>query len=169
MGGAPSSTASASKVASHANPSAVLDMEKEIIPFVMPIYYTTAPILPIELEAATKAWKMILNNRCENFNRMKKEQNPTAAELENATEFFFHVFYERLFDIHPGCRKLFTRSIHKQGSFFLRFFSMCIAEIDEPEKLEKTLENLTNIHNKMGVKAVECKIPLHATFPMTAI
>lgn len=141
-----------------------VNVESEVIPFVMPIYYTEEPITPHELEAALKVWKMILNNRSEHFLALKRANtDKDVQEAENCMDYFMHNFYLRLFDIHPNCQKLFHRSIHKQGSFFLRFLSMCVAEVSEPEKLEKTMENLANIHNKIGVKAVECK-PLPCFF-----
>lgn len=138
-----------------------VNVEKEVIPFVMPIYYTEEPITQNELDAAMKVWKMILNNRSEHFLALKRvNTDKDVQEAENCMDYFMHNFYIRLFDIHPNCQKLFHRSIHKQGSFFLRFLSMCVAEVSEPEKLEKTMENLANIHNKIGVKAVECELSL---------
>lgn len=150
MGGSVSTT---QKVAERVSTSA---MESEVIPFVMPIYYTTEPLTTVELEEAMRVWKMILNNRSEHFNALKKlNAEKNVKEAENCQEYFMHLFYLRLFDIHPNCQSLFTRSIHKQGSFFLRYISMCVAEASEPEKLDKTMETLANIHNKLGVKAVE--------------
>lgn len=135
----------------------VQNVEAEVIPFVLPIYYTDEVITQVHLEAALKGWKLILNNRSEHFLALKRANGPDVQDAENCMDYFMHNFYIRLFDIHPNCKKLFHRSIHKQGSFFLRFLSMCVAEVSEPTKLDKTMENLANIHNKMGVKAVECK------------
>lgn len=133
------------------------NVEKEVIPFVMPIYYTDEPITPEEKDGAMRVWKMILNNRSEHFLALKREnKEKDVQDAENCMDYFMHNFYIRLFDIHPNSKQLFHRSIHKQGSFFLRFLSMCVAEVSEPEKLDKTMENLANIHNKLGVKAVEC-------------
>lgn len=141
------------------------NVEQEVIPFVMPIYYTEEPIKQGELEAAMRVWKMILNNRSEHFLALKRlNVDKDVQEAENCMDYFMHNFYIRLFDIHPNCKKLFHRSIHKQGSFFLRFLSMCVAEVVEPEKLDKTMENLANIHNKLGVKAVEYGIAGEALF-----
>lgn len=129
---------------------------RAITSFVMPIYYNGKPVSSGELEAANRVWKLILNNRSEVFLALKR-QDPTI-EFENCMDYFFHTFYTRLFDIHPGCRPLFTRSIHKQGSFLLRFLSMCLSDWHDDVKWDKTFLQLAHIHNKMGVKAVECTL-----------
>jgi hemoglobin-like flavoprotein len=126
---------------------------KSITTFVMPIYYNGNPITDGEFEAANTVWKLIVNNRSEVFLSLKR-QDPTI-EFENCMDYFFHTFYTRLFDIHPGCRPLFTRSIHKQGSFLLRFLSMCLYDWKDDAKWDKTFIQFANIHNKLGVKAVE--------------
>eukprot|EP00349_Pseudokeronopsis_sp_Brazil_P008552 CAMPEP_0202961296 /NCGR_PEP_ID=MMETSP1396-20130829/5351_1 /ASSEMBLY_ACC=CAM_ASM_000872 /TAXON_ID= /ORGANISM="Pseudokeronopsis sp., Strain Brazil" /LENGTH=235 /DNA_ID=CAMNT_0049681009 /DNA_START=54 /DNA_END=761 /DNA_ORIENTATION=+ len=159
MGGSVSTT---QKVAERVDMN---NVELEVIPFVMPIYYVEEPMKQSELDAAMRVWKMILNNRSEHFLAMKRlNVDKDVQEAENCMDYFMHNFYIRLFDIHPNCKKLFHRSIHKQGSFFLRFLTMCVAEVSEPEKLDKTMENLANIHNKLGVKAVEYGIAGEALF-----
>jgi hypothetical protein len=137
----------------------------EILPFVKPLYHTAQPFGPNERETAERTWKMILNNQCDNFSHVK------ASTLNfphaNAIEWFYDIFYNRLFDVHPGCKTLFHRSINKQGSFFVRMFSLLITEVDDAEAFKKTLDNMVNLHNKIGVKAFECKYhllgpPLHS-------
>jgi hypothetical protein len=152
MGGTPSTNVPVTVVAQKL--VSLDEMEKEIIEFVKPIYYTDVPITEEEMNAAVNVWKLILNNRSEAFFKIKKE-DPTI-EFETCMDFFFHTIYTRLFDIHPDCRGLFHRSINKQGSFLLRFISMCIADWNDQQKWDKTLIQLANIHNKLGVKAVEC-------------
>lgn len=128
---------------------------EEIIAFVRPIFYTDDAITKEELDAATLVWKMILNNKSQHFLSLRAA-DPNFVPL-NCMEYFYDIFYNRLFDVHPSCRTLFKKSISKQGSFFLRMISLLLTEIDDKEKFFRTLENLANIHNKMGVKAVECK------------
>jgi hypothetical protein len=132
------------------------DIEAEIMRFVVPIYYTDAPITSKEMEEATKVWKLITNSKSEVFLKLKRET--AGFEYENCVEYFFHLLYTRLFDIHPHCRGLFHRPINKQGSFMLRFISMCLTDWEDEDKWNKTFLQFANIHNKMGVKSVECKI-----------
>lgn len=126
----------------------------EIVKFVLPVYYTTAPITAEELDEANKVWKMVMNNRSVHFDSMKKA-DPEKIHHANVMELFYEVFYTRQFDVHPTCKPLFKRPINKQGNFLMRIISMLLAEIDQPDKFHKTLVNLTNLHNKIGVVAYE--------------
>lgn len=136
-------------------PSQAHASEAEIEAFVRPIFYSPDPITKEELDAATAVWKMILNNRSQHFLNIRAS-DPNFVPL-NCMEYFYDIFYNRLFDVHPSCKPLFKKSISKQGSFFLRMISLLLTELEEKEKFVKTLENMAHIHNKMGVKAVECK------------
>jgi len=155
--GAGTSVTKKSPVAHLANKERI----QEIIKFVMPVYYTKAELSAEEAEEANKVWKMIINNRSTHFNKLKKD-DPVTYHHNTVVEYFYEVFYSRQFDVHPTSKPLFKRPINKQGSFLLRIISMLLAEIEDPEKFHKTLINLTNLHNKIGVKAYECKlIKLH--------
>jgi hypothetical protein len=136
--------------------------DEEIVNLMMPLYFTREPITPDELSAAVAAWKLITNDRSEHFNVIKKNSPIQPYPHANCMELFYETFYMRLFDVHPIGKTLFHRSINKQGTFFMRFVSMAIDEINDPPKWDKTFKNLTDIHNKMGVKAMECKEKLAA-------
>mmetsp|Transcript_417 Transcript_417/g.706 ORF Transcript_417/g.706 Transcript_417/m.706 type:complete len:226 (-) Transcript_417:1614-2291(-) len=131
--------------------------DEEIINLVMPLYHTNEPLTSEELAAAVKAWKMIMNDKSQHFKDIKKKFKDMGEEYEhsNCMELFYHTFYTRLFDVHPISKTLFHRSINKQGTFFVRFISMAIDLMKDEEKWFKNFKNLTDIHNKMGVKAVE--------------
>lgn len=130
--------------------------DEEIVSLIMPLYYSKTPITPTELNAAVASWKMIMNDRSAHFKALKEAGGPTY-EHQNCMELFSVTFYNRMFDVHPGAKSLFHRSINKQGSFFVRFVSMSLDQVGDPDKWEKSFRNLTEIHCKMGVKAVECK------------
>lgn len=133
----------------------VVTTEEDVIAFVMPIYYTKEPMLPGEIEAAVTIWKLIINDRSKHFHELK---NSTPGFTHtNCTEYFYDLLYNRLFEVHPACRSLFRRPIHKQGSFLVRMISMMIAEWGDDAKWKKSIENMTHIHNKLGIKAIECK------------
>lgn len=138
--------------------------EEEIVRFVMPLFYTKSPLVPEEFDAAVKAWKMIVNNHCQSFVAMKAAH--PEIEYKLVSEYFFDILYNRMFDVNPSCRGLFHRSVNKQGSFLMRMISLLLVEVaEEPDKFTKTLTSMTHLHNKLGVKAVECKHslpPAHA-------
>lgn len=142
------------RVASPSSAVTLADREIEITKFVLPIYYSNLPISKEEFKAAYDCWKVILNNRSPHFLKMKAT-DPTCT-YENCNEYFFHIFYNRFFDIHPSARVLFTKPINKQGSFLMRFITLCLDAWEDDDKWDKTLINLTNIHNRMGIKAIEC-------------
>lgn len=148
MGGT-GSVASSPAIQKHAGTKTI----EEIVEFVMPLYYTKAALTPEEVDAAGKVWKMVVNNRSAHFDKMK-QNDPTIVHA-NVMEYFYEVFYTRQFDVHPTCKSLFKRPINKQGSFLLRIISLLLAEIEDTEKFHNTLVNLTQLHNKIGVKAVE--------------
>lgn len=145
MGGAPSTSQ---------QPNAVGRTDEEIIKVVLPLYYNKEPLQQNEREAAVAAWRMIMNNTSAHFKKMKKEGGPDYPH-KTCMELFYYTFYTRLFDVHPIAKTLFHRSINKQGTFFVRFISMAISQLDDEEKWTKSFTNLTEIHNKMGVKAIE--------------
>lgn len=152
MGGAPSTNAA--EIAAAAMQKRT---QEEVIAFVMPIYYSKAPLLPHEKEQAIKAWRYISAGQSPEFFRLKKE-DPNNVPCKSPMEFFGNQFYRRLLEVHPTCRGLFTKSTMKQGQLLLRMISFAVSELDEDEsKFIKTFQNLATCHNKIGVKACECK------------
>lgn len=145
MGGAPSTSQ---------QPNIIGRSDEEIIKVVLPLYYNKEPIQPNEREAAVAAWRMIMNNTSAHFKNLKKAGGSDYPH-QTCMELFYYTFYTRLFDVHPIAKTLFHRSINKQGTFFVRFISMAISQLDDQEKWTKSFTNLTEIHNKMGVKAIE--------------
>jgi hemoglobin-like flavoprotein len=154
MGSSPSTTAAIARAAEQLQNEQAKKTEEEIAQFVMPIFYTKDQITTEELAAATAAWKLIVNNKAKYF-LAKKAADPDRYPMMTCMEYFYDVFYNRLFDVHPSCKPLFKKSINRQGSFFVRMVSMLLGDVADSEKWFKTLDNLANIHNKMGVKAVE--------------
>lgn len=149
MGGAPSSTAALPSKCRE-RPAAT---EEEMIMLLMPLYHTTEPITAEEKAAAKKVWNMIIGNQCQHFSNFK--QTHLDCTCSQATQFLNACFFERLFTVHPACRGLFVRDVSKMS--FAPMISSFVAKLDQPEGLERVLTNLINSHNKMGVKAVECK------------
>jgi hypothetical protein len=151
MGGSVSSSPSVINIADQTSSKS----EDEIVRFIMPVFYTKIPLAPEEKEAANNSLKLIVNNRCQHFFELKVKHPEIEHKL--AQEYFFDVFYNRFFDVNPGSRSLFQKPINKQGSFLLRMIALLLQELEAPDKFKKTLINLTHLHSKMGVKAVECK------------
>jgi hemoglobin-like flavoprotein len=68
---------------------------------------------------------------------------------------FYSVFYERLFDVHPLCRPLFTSGIISQGKFLVKMVSLILNCLKNKEKFVKTMEDLAMRHCERGIRGIE--------------
>jgi hemoglobin-like flavoprotein len=68
---------------------------------------------------------------------------------------FYNLFYERLFDIHPLCKPLFTNGVDSIGTFLVKMISMSLNQCEDKAKFQKAMIDLAERHCERGVKAVE--------------
>ena len=151
MGGALSATAKPIAV-----PIQQMGLTSEAAKYlVMPIYYTKGTPTVEEKEAALKVWKMISSNKAPNY-LAQKQSNPNF-NYTLCSEFFYDIFFDRLNDVHPGARALFSKSGQRMRQYFLASITMLLSLMDDADKFSRTLQHLAQVHNKIGVKAIECK------------
>ena len=131
---------------------------------VMPIYYTKDALSAIELDAALSVWKDISSNKAQNFVLQKQTDSAFRSKYALCSEYFYDIFFDRLSDVHPGSRGLFSKSGQRMRQYFLASLTMILSLLNEPVKLNKTLTHLAQVHNKIGVKGVECKLILFYLF-----
>ena len=84
--------------------------------FIYPKFYIKhAVIETYDRENVRQVWNYICSNTSPEFSsqRMKDSTFPHA----NCMVWFFHVFYDRLFDVHPEVKHLFQDNILKQGNY----------------------------------------------------
>jgi len=62
------------------------------------------------------------------------------------------VFYQKLFELDPGLRPLFTTDIKEQSRKLTDMLASAVGMLDEPEKLLPTLEALGARHVNYGVR-----------------
>jgi len=124
---------------------------------VMPIYYTKVELTIEEKEAALTVWKLISSNKAPNYLALKQSSIATNDTFKYAlcSEFFYDIFFDRLSDVHPASRPLFSKSGQRMRQYFLASITMLLSLIEIPEKFNKTLIHLAHVHNKIGVKAIE--------------
>lgn len=127
-----------------------------MVSLLMPLYYTTEPMTAQETSAAKKAWNMIVGNQCQNFFDFKKANPHRPCRF--AAQYLHTCFYQRLFTVHPSCKALFVKASNSMN--LTPTISLILTKLDHPENFEKSLQALVAMHNKMGVKAAECKSPL---------
>ncbi len=133
----------------------ILDDTALVSKLLLPIYYIDEVLNDVEKEKAIKSWKLIAGGRAEEFLRLKK-LNPDMPEA-TSVDYFGNVFCERFMEVHPMSKSMFTKSAKKQGSLFFRMISFTISSLDDGDKFEKTFLTMANSHNRIGVRAVECK------------
>jgi hypothetical protein len=131
---------------------------EEIVHFIRPIYYNAQTILPYEVERVAASWKIMVNDKAEEYWRLKREF-PENVPCKTSIDFFGNRFFKRLIEIHPSCKPLFTKSTMAMGQIICAMFTTLVTAIHngEHEKWMKTIEELVERHNQIGVHAVECK------------
>ena len=72
---------------------------KEVVSFMMPLYYTEEPVTPQDIALATANWEMILDDSSPAYVDIQNR----GSELSSCIMFFYETFYRRLFDVHPVC------------------------------------------------------------------
>lgn len=151
MGGAASSTPLPTE--DHSGRSIPEDV---LVKVVMPIYYTTEPITEHEQEKAVKSWKSIAGGQAAEFYRLKKA-DPARVTSQTPMEFFGHQLVARFIEVHPIVKHMFSKNVVKQGSLFFRMIAFTIAALDDESKFDSQFVTLARTHNRMGIRAVECK------------
>lgn len=130
--------------------------EAELIKVLMPIYYTSDPILPIEQEKAVKSWKLIASGQAAEFYRLKKA-DPVEITCQTPMEFFGNRLVKRFIEVHPVVQHMFNKNTLKQGTLFFRMIAFTMAALDDESKFDSQFITLAKTHNRMGIRAVECK------------
>ena len=81
---------------------------EDIFAAVTPVYYTTDAVTVEDLVASQQTWNHIINNTAPKYVEMKSDKD---FGYVSCISWFYTVFYNRLFDVHPVCKPLFTRGI----------------------------------------------------------
>lgn len=134
--------------------------EKEIVKLMFPVYYLETTLSEEERKNAENSWNLILHEKLNSvtsssgMNSSSNAKTPRLAYHSCVTQ-FYDTFYQRLFDIHPLCRKLFKHGMKAQGKFLVKMISLSLS--DDNEGFQHALTKLAEVHFHRGVKAVECK------------
>ncbi len=128
--------------------------EQQIVNLMMPVYFNMAEITDAELALAASSWNLILNDKSDYFTNVLRKQ--PDFKYTSCISYFYDIFYQRLFDVHPMARSLFKRGIKSQGKFLMRLITLALSEIKDPVKWNQSFVKLAEMHNDIGVKAIEC-------------
>lgn len=129
----------------------------EIVELMMPAYYTPSPhISAAILETAKEAWLKILENRSNVVRSIKNNDGWVGST--SGISMFYTTFFDRLFDVHPLAKPLFSGGMQAQGKAIVKMVSMILNTFKNPEKFEKMVKEVASSHCRMGVKAAEFAI-----------
>jgi hemoglobin-like flavoprotein len=139
------------------NPEETKKRYDELLQMMMPVYYIDKPMDSEMLSMAKKTWESVAKDTGRHFKQLKKDP---AFKYEKCLDYFNEIFFVRLFDVHPMAKVLFHKSNSKQekasqNKFLARMLTMALLDIDDQSRWDMTFTKLAEMHNEMGVKAVE--------------
>lgn len=127
--------------------------EEEILLLMMPVYYIhNAEITPEDIQLAKAGWNLVITNQAPLF--VAKKGTP-GFEYKSCISWFYTTYYDRLLDIHPSCRPLFTSGLVSQGKFLVKFVSTILSQLGDKETFKTSMQELAIRHCQRGVKGVE--------------
>lgn len=126
----------------------------EVVKMMMPVYYIEDDTSEVEIARARATWNMILNDTSEHFITMKG-RGVSGYQQQSCVSLYYDSFYDRLFDVHPMARPMFSSGLKSQGKFLVKMVSLALSLFDQDEKFREILVKLAEVHNERGVKAVE--------------
>lgn len=129
---------------------------QEMSAVLMPIYFVEDPITEVEKDKAVRSWRMIASGQAVEFYRLKKA-DPINTPCSTPMEFFGNRFILRFLEVHPIAAPMFNKTSMKQGTLFFRMVAFTIAALDDDAKFDSQFVTLAKSHNRMSIRAVECK------------
>lgn len=135
----------------------VAKKREELVKIMLPVYFVDEEMTDQEIKLVDDNWSAILYDSTLVYK--EKRQDPTFT-YNSAATYFFALFYNRLFDVHPVSRDLF-KNMEGQGQFLIRMVQLALSERESPKNFQLSLIRLAEVHNRRGVKAVECKYYHH--------
>jgi hemoglobin-like flavoprotein len=158
-----------------------LTHRQEIIDIMMPVYYlSSSHVTHDDILIAKTSWSLITDDKSQEFIKQKSSsssrqgqgqgsgqgqgqgpgQGPGQGEGEefhyhSCIGWFYILYYERLFDIHPLCKPLFTTGIISQGKFLVKMISLTLNQLHDPMNFQIIMRGLALSHCHKGVRSVE--------------
>jgi hemoglobin-like flavoprotein len=122
------------------------------VTLMLPVYYIDEPVTIMDIELATISWNLVVNDTSPKYLKYKSEG---LIDQPSCLSWFYVSFYERLFDVHPLSRKLFTTTVNSQGKFLVMMISACLKQLDHPERFAASMITLAEKHCERGVRSNE--------------
>jgi hemoglobin-like flavoprotein len=148
-----STMGSATSIVGHHSTHVSLSMAVKLV---LPLYFTDEPVTEEDLEIARQTWTLVQEDQTPAF--LAAKEDPEFKE-QSCLEWFFTVFYQRLFSVHPVCRALFKNDPRHQGRAMVNLITYLIQSKNDHDKVNHILVDLAHRHvHQHGVKAHEYAI-----------
>jgi hemoglobin-like flavoprotein len=122
--------------------------QAQIALIMMPVFFT-AGVSPADVEATQKSWAQIVNEGNAPYISQKIDPNFSLS----GKQWFAKVFFERLFDVHPLSRKVFTKAI--QNGIHLERTIAIITTTLADDKSKRQIVDIATQHCERGIKVIE--------------
>ncbi len=126
--------------------------EKLILLFMPGYYIHNAQVDDNDVANAKLGWNFIIKDTAPNY--LKAKEHPDCP-FASCISYFYTTFYERLFEIHPTCKDLFSNGIVGQGKFLVKMISITLSQVGDQEVFKESMIQLTRRHCVKGIRAVE--------------
>lgn len=125
-----------------------------IVNHIYPIYYIpNAVIADREALLVVESWNKIVNNTSLHWKDISKAEN--ECKHLSSLSMFYELFYQRLFDVSPSSKQLFSKSIQVQGKALVHMISGAISLLKDTTNLVSALQKLAIGHTSKGVLATQ--------------
>jgi len=123
----------------------------------LPSYHIKSVIVTeADVAVARNSWELILNDCCDEHKQMKLKSTDEAFLNSTSLTWFYDLFYEHLFEIHPSSKSLFRGSIKKQGLVLVKIITISLGlREDRDGKATKLLTGIAKTHAERGIRAYE--------------
>lgn len=132
-----------------------IKVDSQVVQLMFPLYFVDTPFTYEDGKVCQLNWKLITSNSCCHFHDTRivaTEENRIYPQ--NAEDWFFEVFYRRLFDLQPSSRALF-KGIGAHSKMLFSFFNFMFLRANEEKAFTSRVSELAKSHCRMGVKAFE--------------
>ena len=102
----------------------------------LPVYYINEPLNRFDFESAKTSWEIMDKNSAVPYNQLKEDHG-----FQSCLDWFCHIYFERLFDVHPLARKMFSDAEGKKR-FLTALFKMIFGGIEDSKKFDEALIKL---------------------------
>ena len=119
----------------------------------MPVYYLPDTVTHADAAIVNKTWKIIQSNDTPGRDVMLTLTG-CAPDTDGAT-LFKSLYFNRLFDVYPSSKPLFSAQALASGKFIGNLIDMCWQQLENEKDFRRRAVEIARDHCSRGIKAVE--------------